>query len=100
MMEVETGEEEQEGHEEQWPLPPQQQQLQLQSPEAPPFAWPPPAPAEFENDYSDRGGRLRGKKGWLNGLVVKLNYESNLSCYVGPSADEPIDVWARAEIGT
>ena len=46
------------------------------------------------------GGGLRGEKGWLNGLLVKLNYESNISCSVGASAAEPIDVWARAGIGT
>ena len=32
-------------------------------------------------------------------FVVKLNYESNLSCSVGASTAEPIDVWARAGIG-
>ena len=79
-------------------VPPQQQQ-QLQSSGTPPPAWLPPVPAEFENDYSDIGGRLRGEKGWVNGLVVKLNYESNLSCSVGASAAEPISVWARAGIG-
>ena len=55
-------------------------------------AWPPPASAEFGNDYSDSGVKLWGEKGWLNGLVVKLDYESNLSCSVGASAAGSIDV--------
>ena len=49
---------------------------------------------------SNSGGRLRGEKGWLNGLALKLNYEPCLSSFVEASAAEPIDVWARAAIGT
>ena len=41
-----------------------------------------------------------GEKGWLNDLVVKLNYEPYLSCSMEAAAAEPIDVWARAGIGT
>ena len=40
------------------------------------------------------------KKGRLDGLVVKVYYEPYLSCSVGAAATEPIDVWARAGIGT
>ena len=47
-----------------------------------------------------RGDLETGEKGWLDGLVVKLNLEPNLSCSMGAAAAEPIDVWARAEIGT
>lgn len=35
-------------------------------------AWPPPAPAGFENDYSDGGGRRVGGKGWLDGCETEL----------------------------
>ena len=41
-----------------------------------------------------------GEKGWLDNLVVKLNYESSLSCFVGAAAAEPIDLWTRSGIGT
>ena len=41
-----------------------------------------------------------GLKGWLGDLVVKLNYEPRLSCSMRAAAAEPIDVWARAGIGT
>ena len=47
-----------------------------------------------------RGDLETGEKGWLDGLVVKLNLEPNLSCSMGAAAAEPIDLWARAEIGT
>ena len=33
-----------------------------------------------------------GEKGWLEDLVVKLNYEQYLSCSVGAPAAEPVDV--------
>lgn len=49
------------------------QQQQLQSPKAASPVWPPPTLAEFENVYSVSGGRLRGKKGRPDGLVVKLS---------------------------
>ena len=41
-----------------------------------------------------------GEKGWLEELVVKLNYEQYLSCSVGSPAAEPDDVWARVGVGT
>ena len=41
-----------------------------------------------------------GEKGWLDGLVVKLNYAQYLSCPVGAPAAEPVDVWARVGVGT
>ena len=53
-----------------------------------------------EQEEQEDAWRLRGEKGWPDGLVMKLNYESNLSCSVGASAAEPIDVCARAGIGT
>ena len=36
-----------------------------------------------------------GGKGWLDDLVVQLNYEPYMSCSAGATAAEPIDVWAR-----
>ena len=105
-VEFETSKANQEEQEEQWPSPTQQQQqedqqqLQLQSPGPAPPAWSPAAPAEFENIYSVGLGRLRGEKRWHDGLVVKLNCESNLSSSMRASGAEPIDVWARAGIGT
>ena len=33
-------------------------------------------------------------------MILILNYEQYLSCSVGPSTAEPIDVWARVEVGT
>ena len=41
-----------------------------------------------------------GEKGWLDDLVVKLNYEPHLSCFVGAPASEPIDLWTRSGIDT
>ena len=72
----------------------------LQSPEPAQQTWPPPAPAEFEDIYCVSRETLRGDKGWRDGLVVRLNYESHLSCSVGTSDAEPIEVWARAGVGT
>ena len=72
----------------------------LQSPEPGPQTWPPPAPAEFENIHCVSRETLRGDKGLRDGLVVRLNYESHLSCSVGTSDAEPIEVWARAGVGT
>ena len=106
---IEGEHEEQEKQEEQWPPPTQQQQQQdqqqLQSLEPPslkppPPAWSPPAPAEFENASSVSRGRLWGQKGWSEGLDLKLNFDSNLSCSVGVSDAEPIGLWAKAGIGT
>lgn len=41
-----------------------------------------------------------GEKGWLDYLLVKLNYEPYLSYSIGTAAVEPVDVWARSGIGT
>ena len=41
-----------------------------------------------------------GEKGWLDDLVVKLNYKPYLLCSMGAAAAEPIDVWTRSGIGT
>ena len=75
-------------------------QQQLQSPEPTPPAWPPPAPGEIKNLYSVNTEKLRGGKGCRNGLVVKLDYESHLSCSVGASYAQRIDLWARAGVDT
>ena len=56
-------------------------------------------PAEFENVYSVSVGRIQGGEGWRDGLVEKLNYESNVSCSMEASDAVPIDC-ARAGIGT
>ena len=108
MVEFEPRAATEEEQEEQRPSPTQQQQdqqqllllLMPQSPEPAPPAWPPPAPAEFENVYFVRREGLRGDKGWRDSLVVKLNYESQTSYSVGASDAEPIDVGARSGVGT
>ena len=41
-----------------------------------------------------------GKKGLLDDLVVKLNYEPYLSCSMRAAASEAIGVLGRAVIGT
>ena len=40
-----------------------------------------------------------GNKGWLEDLVVRLNYEQYLWCSVGAPAAEPVDVRARVGVG-
>ena len=34
------------------------------------------------------------------GFAVKLNFEIQLSCPVGASSADPVEVWARAGVGT
>ena len=41
-----------------------------------------------------------GETGWLDSLIVKLNYEPYLSCSMVPAAAEPIAVRACFGIGT
>ena len=124
VVEMETRGEEQEDH-----LQPPKQQQQLQSPAAPPPVWTShlviplletgsestaqQQPQEQQQQYLDiKGQRMvvdagkkmvefeTGEKGWLDDLVVKLNYEPYLPCSVEAAGAEPIDVWARSGIGT
>ena len=41
-----------------------------------------------------------GEKEWLDGLVVKVNYEPYLSRSMGAAASEPIGMWPRSGTGT
>ena len=86
------------------------QQQQLQPPAAPPRVWKLQLVFPMLETGSERTAQQRpqgqeeqfetGKKGWLEKLVVKLNYEQYRSCSVGAPAAEPVDVWGRVGVGT
>ena len=124
-MELETRGEE---HEEHLQLLRKKQQL-LQHPAAPPSVWvsqlaiplletgsegtAQQQPQEQQQQYLetkeqsmvvDSGKNMveceTGETGWLDSLIVKLNYEPYLSCSMVPAAAEPIAVRACFGIGT
>ena len=123
MVELDAGKEQ---HDDLLQLPTKQQQQQ-QPPAAPPPVWKSQLvtplletgsestaqqqPQEQQQQFETKGQGMvvdgkffvefkTGEKGWLDGLVVKLNLEPYLSCSMGAAAAEPIDMWARAGIGT
>ena len=105
-VELETRGEEQE---ELLQLPLKQQQ-QLQPPAAPPPVWTSQlvfplleTGSESTAQQQPQGQQEQfeaGEKGWLEDLVMKLNYEQYLSCSMEAPAAEPVVVWARVWVGT
>ena len=82
---------------------PLKQQQQLQSPAAPPPVWTSQlgiplleTGSESTVQQQAQGQQQRqfetGEKGWLEDLVVKLNYEQCMSCSVGAPAAGPVDL--------
>ena len=105
-MELETRGEEQE---ELLQLPLKQQQQQLQPPAPPPPVWMSQLVIPLFETGSESTAQQQSQgqqqqfetgKGWLENLVVKLNYEQYLPCSVGAPAAELVDVWARVGVGT
>ena len=89
---------------------PLMQQQQMQPPAAPPRVWTSQLVFPMLETRIERTAQQQpqgqqehseaGKKGWLENLVVKLDYEQYRSSSVGAPAAEPVDVWGRVGVGT